>query len=461
MAVKISKLFFWTKPINNIIIQPFGWVIIMVFVFYIPFLRPWWWMIAPILLSIELRTLYLWWINWDYNYAKVKWVMLEIVPPKEVLVPLKAMEDIFTVIWPNLYNMPSWRERYCEGVLAKSPDWMSFEIASIEGQIHFYVRMSAGFRPSVESALYSHYPELEIYEVSDYTKDVPKDIPNKEWDVYGEDFLLGNKAGFPIKTYEQFFEPQGEKMAAEEKRIDPIASLLESMAKLGTGEQFWLQFNMMAMDDDADDEWRSEAKSILNKITKRPEKKPTTLWEDLTITLRNAVLGPVKDKDSYKWLELAKSETGERELVITPGEREVVTQIETKLKKPAFRVNIRGVYVAKRENWKPANRILTRSYFAHFQTQNMNFVRFSLITRPKTQYVFRKRIPFIRSRRMFRNYILRFTPLFPDRTKEMAIVSTEEMATIFHFPIKISGLVSPTMARVESKKGGPPPNLPT
>ncbi|MBI3631452.1 MAG: hypothetical protein HY219_01115, partial [Candidatus Staskawiczbacteria bacterium] len=41
-----------------------------------------------------------------------------------------------------------------------------------------------------------------------------------------------------------------------------------------------------------------------------------------------------------------------------------------------------------------------------------------------------------------------------------AILNTEEMATLFHFPIKITGLVAPTMARVESKKGGPPPNLP-
>lgn len=66
----------------------------------------------------------------------------------------------------------------------------------------------------------------------------------------------------------------------------------------------------------------------------------------------------------------------------------------------------------------------------------------------------------MRARKIFKNAVSRFTPLFPNRDGVLAILNTEEMASIFHFPIKITGLVSPTIARVESKKGGPPPNLP-
>ena len=176
-------------------------------------------------------------------------------------------------------------------------------------------------------------------------------------------------------------------------------------------------------------------------------------------------MGPQKigsgEKATFKFLEAKVSESDEREMVLTPGEREVLTELEGKLKKPVFRANIRGVYVAKRENWRPSHRILARSYFAHFQTQNLNYLRFSISTRPKTNYVFRRRIPFLRSRRMFRNYILRFPSYFPDWIKEVPVLNPEEMATIFHFPLKITGLVLPTMTRVESKKGGPPPNLPT
>jgi hypothetical protein len=460
-----GNYFWWTKGIK-VLLYPSWWLILMIVVFWVPFLRVWWWLIAPLFLSIELRILYLWWINWDYNYAKIKWVTLEIIPPKEILVPLKAMEDVFTVMWGPLYAPSNWREVYCEGGLKQEASWMSWEIASIEGSLHFYLRVTSSHRPIVESALYSHYPELEIREVSDYTKNVPQNIPNSEWDVYGEDFILVRSAPYPIKTYEKFFEPQGEKISAEEKRLDPIASLLEMLSRLGPGEQFWLQFITVSIDtkDDAP-EFASEADKIIAKLTKRPVKKVKSLSQLLFEVMYDLVMGPKKegsgDKAKYRWLSSTKTEEStDREMVMTPGEREILTEVENKVKKPLFRTNIRGVYVAKRENWKPGNRILTRSYFTHFQTSNLNSVKFSGLTRPKTAWVMRKKIPFIRSRRQFRNYVNRFMPLFPNRTREMAILNPEELATMYHFPFKITGLVSPTMSRVESKKAGPPGNLP-
>jgi len=63
---------------------------------------------------------------------------------------------------------------------------------------------------------------------------------------------------------------------------------------------------------------------------------------------------------------------------------------------------------------------------------------------------------------MFRMAVLRFAPLFPERLAKDCnpILSTEEMATLFHFPLRVSGMISPAMGKVESKKAGPPPNLP-
>jgi hypothetical protein len=66
----------------------------------------------------------------------------------------------------------------------------------------------------------------------------------------------------------------------------------------------------------------------------------------------------------------------------------------------------------------------------------------------------------MRARKMFRMTVLRFPPLYPDRHTLCPILSTEEMATMYHFPLRTTGMVSPALAKVESKKAGPPPNLP-
>ena len=66
----------------------------------------------------------------------------------------------------------------------------------------------------------------------------------------------------------------------------------------------------------------------------------------------------------------------------------------------------------------------------------------------------------MRARKMFRMTVLRFPPLYPDRHDMCPILSTEELATLWHFPLRVSGMVAPTMVKIESKKAGPPANLP-
>ena len=60
--------------IKKIIWDPFWWLIVMAFVLWVPFLRVWWWLVAPLVLSMELRILYLWWLEWDVAYADIKWI---------------------------------------------------------------------------------------------------------------------------------------------------------------------------------------------------------------------------------------------------------------------------------------------------------------------------------------------------------------------------------------------------
>jgi len=462
--MKLPTWLFWWEWVKKVAWDSFWWIILFLVILWIPFLRVWWWVLLPLMLSIQLKELYLWWIGWDFDYAKHKWIVLEVVPPKEVLIPIKAMEDVFATVWP-IYDTGNFRERWCDGELPWSPYWFSFEMASIEGRVHFYLRFMRQHRSVVETALYGHYPDIEIFEVPDYTKLVPATIPNEEWNMYGEDYMFTQPDAIPLRTYEKFFEPQGERISAEEKRIDPISTLIESMSRLGPGEHLWVQYIAYPITDKDEPEWRKEGKSIINKITKRPEKKEPNFWEELFNVSKQVIMGPEKegsgDKASYSWPEFERdSETGDREMVLTPGERELITDIENKLRKPVYKVALRSVYVAKRENWKAPNRTAFRSYVAHFTLSNLNRLSWSNKTRPRVHYIMRERRVFMRARKMFRMAILRFPSLFPDRREELPILSTEELASMYHFPLKTTGMVAPAMTTIESKKGGPPPNLP-
>ena len=462
MAKPLKFYFFFWPWIKKTVWDPFWWIILLAVILWIPFLRPWWWFFLPIMLVSQLRILYIWWISWDFDYTKYKWILIEMIPPKEVLVPFKAMEDVFTSVWP-IYDGAVWREEWCDGEMKLYPYWFSFEVVSTEGVVHFYLRCLAQHKSTFESVLYGHYPEIEIHEVPDYLKTIPKDIPNQEWDLYGEDWILKKPNCYPIRTYEKFFEPQGERISAEEKRLDPIASLLEGLSRLGPGEHFWVQFITTPVTH-KEANMDKIAKKEIDKVSRRPVKKEKTLLEDVSELLHNLILGPTKEgsgeKASYKWLSRIQEEGDENELLLTPGEKEVLVGIEDKIKKPLFMCSIRATYAAKRENWSGSSKNTGRGYFAHFTTNHLNGLIYTGETRPKTHYLFRKRRAYFRARKMFRNIVNRFPAGFPDRTAYTIILNPEELATIFHFPNKITGLVSPTVVRVESKKGGPPPNLP-
>ena len=70
-----------------------------------------------------------------------------------------------------------------------------------------------------------------------------------------------------------------------------------------------------------------------------------------------------------------------------------------------------------------------------------------------------KRRLFTRKRRMFRNYVHRDPPYYPDLPRGMYLLNTEELATIFHIPSEMT-VTSTAVQRVETKKGQAPPIIP-
>jgi len=185
---------------------------------------------------------------------KIKPILLEIRIPKEIVKPIRAMETVLMSIWQVFYQPPDWWEKWIDGQFQLS---FALEIVSIDGDPHFYIRIPDRFRDPIETAIYAQYPEVEIVEAEDYAKKVPQDIPNKKWNMWGTDYKLIKEDAYPIKTYSEF---ETERETKEEKRIDPLAILLEAMAKIKKGEQLWVQIIAKPVTD-AEKPWVTEATS--------------------------------------------------------------------------------------------------------------------------------------------------------------------------------------------------------
>ncbi|PIQ92904.1 MAG: hypothetical protein COV69_00790 [Parcubacteria group bacterium CG11_big_fil_rev_8_21_14_0_20_39_14] len=373
-------------------------------------------------------------------FLTIKFVLLEISLPREVEKTPKAMEQVWDE-FHGLHDIFNLKELYIKGEFVQ---WLSCEIVSNGGKIHFYIRTPEIFRDLVESALYSQYPEVEISEVEDYVSSVPADIPNRAYDMWGSDFILTKSDPYPIKCYEEFEEIK------EEKRVDPLSSLVEGLGTLKEGEQIWLQILAQPILF----EGRPAAEKLISKLfgkkfdeesgTMKELGKFTTDIIDIITTGRKA-----ETNEEISQMDMFKS------FMLTPGEREILEGIEKKMDKLPFFCNIRFIYIAKKEIFfKPKIR-LAMSPFKQFTTLNANGIKIGP-NKTKINYFFVDRRVYYRKRRLLRFYKRR---LFEVGWKPN-ILNAEELATIFHFPGKLVA-PAPMVSRVEARKGEPPPTLPT
>jgi len=416
--------------------------------------RAWWWVIIPALLYFPAKGLYLWWVFWEVEYASIEWILLEIVPPGMIEKPFRAMEDVFTHLW-SLYDGANWREVNCQGELPTGPFWFSFEITSKAGEVHIYLRTMKHSKKFVSGIIHGHYPEVEIFEVEDYVKKVPQDLPNATYNLNMEPFGMIREYSYPLRTYE-FFGIRPEEIE-ESKRVDPIDQLMEDMAKLVEGEELWFQMVFTPVAD-RDNGWIAAGRKLADKLSKRPENgiRKSMIAE----TLRLLFTG----KQPYS--EEEKREEGgiPVEMRLTPGERDIVSAVEEKISRKGFVFHSRAFYIYKPEAYFSPHKRIPRSYFMHFSTENMNAIRDWSGTKTRIHYLFRKRRLYARKRKAFKKTINRFAPMHPvrmgDKKTGTMVLSAEEAASIFHLPSRASTL-PPGIPRVPAKKGGPPPNIPT
>lgn len=420
------------------------------------FALAWWWLFLPFALFRPAIYFWIWWRNEIFS-AQQRYIYVELKMPQDVQKPVKAMEDVFSGLW-QIHDPANTRERWLEGKYQLN---FSIEIVSTEGIVHFYMRIPEGGLKLLEASIYSHYPGAEIQVVEDYTKQIPQDIPNKEWELWGTSYKLEKPSPYPIKTYSKFFEPSPE--GEEEKRIDPMAHLIEGLSTIGKGEHLWTQFILWPVLHTEPNESTlvQEGNEIVAALVRRKTPKVVSSLEGVGKDFQ--AVGTTLLTGQAPTVAEQEREIFPPEMKLTPGEREIVSAIEEKISKYAFKVSARFIYIAKRENYFGPAKAIPMSYFTQFSTATFNNFRPLRTTLTKTYTILTwfldKRSVFVKKRRLMRHYLMHIPAFYPN-SQGLFFLNIEELATIFHFPGK---MVAPSVSvpRVGSKKGEAPPGLPT
>ena len=272
--------------------------------------------------------------------------LLEIKLPREIFKSPEATEIAINAFLQG-GGVGTWYNRTWQG---KVPTFFSLEIASLEGEVKFFVRCEKKFVELVTNNFYSQYPGIEITEAEDYVTKIFYDHRYKHVSLWGltnklsESFFLpktidsGREAvkdeelSIPadfrmLKTYIDYKEDKDPK---EEFEHDPLTPVLEWMGSLRAGEYGWYQlilqdagkFNKKAFpktyhceathEEFTLKELADERRKQIRKENKRKIKVGEVVKDDF---------GYVKTMDNPNYKEVKDKETGE--ITIT-GEKKIV-----------------------------------------------------------------------------------------------------------------------------------------
>lgn len=399
-----------------------------------------WWLIFPIPMWLIFKEAWGEYATTMY-LIKQESVLLEIIPPADTEKSPKIMEQIFASLYT--YSGLNKFEDHCGWRLQ---DKFSFELVSLDGEVHFYVRCPSMMRNPVEAHIYAQYPEAEIFEVEDYTKNFPKNLPNKDWDVWGSALQLRQPDAFPIRTYKNFKEDITGKM------IDPLASIAEGLSNLKKGQNTWFQVVFSPVPDS---DWRPAAEDEINKIIGKSSEKNKSgidnFFTGIGEVFRNVGRGIMAQE-----LEFGSQEEEVNEFNINqlpPGKQDQLKAIEENITKPGFKTCIRFVHLGKREVFNKAEGVAGfLGPLNQFADISLNALVPDNRTKTFANYYFRDSRLAYRQRKIVQNY----------RDRDFAgtgfYFNTEELATVFHLPDM--SVTAPTVQRIEAKKGEAPANLP-
>lgn len=287
---------------------------------------------------------------------------------------------------------------------------LSFEIASVNGQIRFYVWVPRTLRSFVEGQIYSQYPTVQIHEADE-------DYVSHERDhsvVYSSEITLTDNEMLPIKTFQSF-------------EVDPLAGITGTLAKLeSSGDEVWIQILTRPIADD----WHKRSDRWVSDVRKG---RSSAIFgaDGLSFAWLGGLLQAL-------WLPPEQGKDGGAIVKeLSDRDKTRLAEAEKKATKLGYEVKIRLVYLGNSTTNARLRMQAIVGTFKQFNSTNLNGFKMSLSSF-KTEDLVKYR-----------------TRSFDDRGY---ILNIEELASVFHLPH--TNVETPNIVWATTKTAEPPAKLP-
>ena len=357
-----------------------------------------WYVWLPVVLVLALLT----WRNWRKAEAQmdVESDLLILEIPKTNDKQELAAEQLFASLHGILRDRAELKSN--GGV----QEHLSFEIASVNGQIRFYAWVPKTLRSFVESQIYSQYPTVQI-------RDAEEDYVAHERQhsvVHTSEIILTDSDVLPIKTFQSF-------------EVDPLAGITGTLAKLeSTGEEIWVQILVKPIADD----WHKSSEKWIKDV--KGGKSSSITGGGL------AWLGGIFEA-LWKPPEEGTATTVVKELSDRSKTR--IAEAEKKANKLGYEVKIRLVYLGESQTSARQRMQAIVGTFKQYNSTNLNGFKV-------TGASFRKEDLARYRQRLF--------------GRGGFILNIEELASVFHLPH--TNVETPNIVWASSKTAEPPAKLP-
>ncbi len=360
-----------------------------------------WYILFPLVLILAYMT----WRNYrkiDTFHAAIESDLLVLEIPKANDKSELAAEQLFA----SLHGI--FRDKEELKLNGGVQEHLSFEIASVNGQIRFYAWVPRTLRSFVEGQIYSQYPTVQIHEADeDYVAH-----ERQHSVVYSSEITLTDNEMLPIKTFQSF-------------EVDPLAGITGTLAKLeSTGEEVWIQILTRPIAD----EWHERSDSWVSGVKKG--KSTPLLSGSIFSSLTSLVEALWKPPEEGKSASASAPELSDRD-------KTRIAEAEKKATKLGYEVKIRLAYLGESTTNARLRMQAIVGTFKQYNSTNLNGFKMSSASFDKEDLA------------RYRNRA------FNDRG---FILNIEELASVFHLPH--TNVETPNIVWASSKTAEPPAKLP-